>query len=122
MDNHSSERVEKFMRFEHIFFRIQLSILGLGFFILGFFYFVIDKIKDVNDLIALVIYVGILYPILHLIISFVRIIKYLRVIRHDDGPSSIWRSALSFLFSPLTFVIFYIILFVLVFASCAANV
>ena len=122
MENHSSERVEKFMRFEHIFFRVQLSLLGAGFFILGAFYFVIDKVKDVNNLIAFVIYAGLLYPVLHFFISIVRIIKYLRVIRHDEGPSSIWRSALSFLFSPLTFAIFYIILIVLVFASCAANV
>ncbi len=122
MENHSSEKVEKFMRFERFFFRVQLLILGSGFFILGFFYFVIDKVKDVDDLIVFVLFVGLLYPVLHFFISVVRVLKYILVIRHEEGHSTIWRSALSFLFSPLTFGIFYIILIVIVFASCAANV
>lgn len=121
MDQNLSPKAEKFMHFEKLLFRVQYIVLGIGIFILTFLLSIAQLIGDVNDFFKFIVWVGFIYPAIQLIVSIIRIFKYLFVIRHEEGKTSIWRSALSFLFSPLIFGIFYAIFFILVLASCAAN-
>lgn len=123
MDNqYVSPEVEKFMYFEKLFFKIQLTMFGIGMFLLFFLTAIVNQIRNVNQFFIFVFYFGMILPGVQLILSIVRIIKYIAKISKLEGEKSIWRSALSFVFSPLTFGIFYLIFIILVFASCAASV
>ena len=115
-------KAEKFMRFELLLFKIDLLIFGIGIFILTFLVALVDKIKDVQDLFVFVVYFGMLLPAVKFLLSIIRILKYYFKIRQEDDRVSIWRSAVSLLISPLSFVIYYFIFFILVIASCSASV
>ncbi len=121
MEKLSGPKVQKFMKYEKIILRLQLIILGSGIFIYLTFLAFLERLKNVNDLFVFVVWVGMILPMLLLVVSVIRILKYFISVIHLDEESSIWRSALSFVFSPLNIVIFYILFIILVFASCAAN-
>ena len=122
MNNEKSvDVVGRFMHFEYLLFRVQLTILGIGIFFLTSFMFVVERIKNVNDVFVFVVWVGMVTPAVILLINLIRMIKFFLVIRHEEGQSSIWRSALSLLISPLSIGIYYLIFFILMIASCSAG-
>lgn len=125
MEQNMSPKAEKFMHYEKLFLRFQLIVFGASLFLFLFLVavanFFIEIGQSINDLLAIVVWAGFIYPVIQLIISSIRIIKYVFVVRHEEGNTSIWRSALSFLFSPLIFGISYASFFILLIASCAAN-
>lgn len=114
--------VERFMFYEVLFYRIQLSIMGLGIALFALLSAIINSVGDVSNFIVGVIYGGIILPAILFVISVIRIIYYYVKVSKAEGESSIWRSALAFVFSPLNIALYYLILLILIFASCAANV
>lgn len=125
MNQQFSAKAEKFMHYERLFFRFQVFVFGVSLFLFLFLVavanFFIEIGQSINDLLAIVVWIGFIYPVVQVFISIIRIIKYVFIIRHEEGKPSIWRSALSFLFSPLIFGLSYASFFILLLASCAAN-
>lgn len=122
MDEVKDVVVERFNRFEILFFRIQIGIFAFGVALLVFVYSAFEALGDLIDLLALIAVSGIILPIILFVISLIRMIIYFTKIKVIDNGVGIWRSALAFIFSPLNIGIYYSIFFILVLASCAANV
>ncbi len=114
-DNHV-----RFMNFEKLFFRIQIS-----FIIISILYYVaisamLEILTDLGDALWYVLYILFFGYIFNFLTSFIRIIKYFVKYRKVEG-TSIVRSIVVFLTSPIFFILNYILLLVLLLsmASCS---
>lgn len=111
------DKIVKFNKFEKLFFRINLGIFGLSIFIYFLYLWLIEQLGPITDLIMSVIFVGMISTVIIFFISVIRIIKY--VVTHRSGETStIWRSILNIFLSPLSLIIFYILVFITALSSC----
>lgn len=115
---YKSEALEKFNKFEKIFFKIELVIvfMGIGFFAL--FSAFIEKLGGFADLFISIFLLSLMVVVLNFVFAFTRIIKFLVFIRKEEGPKTIWRSFLTLLLSPLAFILYYMLIFLSAFSSC----
>ena len=113
MDNKPS----KFARYEKIFFRINLSMFGLSVFLYLLYLWFIENLGPFVDYIMTVIFIASITIIVIFFISVIRILKF--IVKHrSEENSSIWRSVLNIFLSPLSLIIFYILIFVTAITSC----
>ena len=119
-DDGVSEKLEKFNRYEKLFFRIELGVIaaGIGFYIL--FLAFIEGLGGLADLFISIFLLGWIIIILNFFIAIIRMFKYGISIRKEEGPKSIWRSFLTIILSTPAFVLYYILIFVSAISSCAA--
>lgn len=114
-------KIEKFNKFEKIFFRIELSILGVGIFLFTLFSIAIEALGGIADILITVILFSWLAIIVNFIISLVRIFKYLFNVEKFKEETSIWRSVITLFLSPALFGFFYILIIIATFTSCLAQ-
>ena len=113
MDNQTS----KFERYEKLFFRINLSMFGLSVFLYFLYLWFIEHLGPFVDHIMTVIIFASIAIIVIFFISIIRILKFIMKHRSEEN-SSIWRSVINIFLSPLSLIIFYILMFVTAMASC----
>ena len=114
-----NEKTEKFNRYEKIFFRLELVVISLGVSLLLLFRAFVELIGNMADFFMSVFLLGWIFIILNFFISIIRVLKYLLVMRKVEGDKTIWRSVLTIIISPLAFILYYILIFVIVLASCS---
>lgn len=114
-------KIEKFNKFEKIFFRIELGILGVGIFLFTLFSIAIEALGGIADILITVILFSWLAIIVNFIISLVRIFKYLFNVEKFKEETSIWRSVITLFLSPALFGFFYILIIIATFTSCLAQ-
>ncbi len=118
----NSEKVEKFNQYEKYFLWFQLLVLGVAVSLFIVFNSFIDSLGGYGKLVGNLIIFGMIASIVNIVIAIVRILKYIIVIRKEQGKKTIWRSVLAFVTSPVALIIFYILLIVVAFASCATQI
>ena len=107
----------KFNRFEKIFFRINVATFGISVLIYLLYSWMIEQLGAIADQIMAVNLLSIFVVIAIFGISVIRIIKYIVKHRSEEG-SSIWRSVINLFLSPLSLIIFYILIFITAATSC----
>ncbi len=116
-------KVDKFNKFEKIFLRIHLSILGFGMALLLMSFVAMDSVEAIARSIWAIVY-SLLYVVMILfIISVVRLIKYLIVFRKSAVAPTIRRTLIIILTSPISLGIYFILTLVisLSLASCSVQ-
>ena len=119
-DYSDEQRVEKFMKFEKLFFRIELLMLLIGVLFYALFMAFLERLGTVSDAIISFFFFMWVSIIGVFGITIIRIIKYLFSVRKLQASSSIWRSVVILLLSPINFILFYLLIFVAALASCSA--
>lgn len=119
MDYSDSYKVERFERFEKIFFRIELAILATGIFFLVLFQVAIDSLAFLVDLWMSLFLLGLAATVANFFIAIVRTVKYLFNIRKLSDSPTIWRTALVLILSPLSFMLMYLLIFIAALSSCS---
>lgn len=114
------DRVEKFNKFEKIFFRIEIVILIIGILFLTLFKGLTDQIGAIADTWITVFFAGWFLIVANFFTTVVRIFIYLFNIRKLEGKKSIWRSILVLLLSPIAFMLYYLLIFITAISGCAA--
>ena len=112
------EKVYRFNRFEKIFFRIDIVIIGVAIFFLVLFDIALESLAGLVDVLMLIFLSGLVGSVVSFFISIIRILKYLFNIRKIQEASSIWRSILIIFLSPIAFILYYLLIFVVVLSSC----
>lgn len=113
-----NEKAVKFHRYEKIFFRIQLSLFGLSLFLYLLYLALIEQLGPFVDYIMTVVLMGVVVSMITFAISVIRILIF--IIKHRSQElASIWRSTLNLILSPLSIIVFYILIFVTAATSCA---
>ena len=112
------EKVYRFNKFEKIFFRIDIVIIGVAIFFLVLFDIALESLAGLVDVLMLIFLSGLVGSVVSFFISIIRILKYLFNIRKIQEASSIWRSILIIFLSPIAFILYYLLIFVVVLSSC----
>jgi hypothetical protein len=112
------EQSMKFLKYEKLFHRIQVTIFltSIGIYLL--FLAIIESLGAFVDVLVSVMLVGIIVSAITFILSVLRILKYIFKHRSVLG-ATIWRSFLNLILSPLSIIIFYILIFITAATSCA---
>lgn len=116
----SMNKIDKFNKFEKIFLKIHLILLGLGVALLGMSFAFVDTIEELARSIWGIVY-ALLYVVFFLFaISVVRLIKYLIYFRKSEVIPSIKRTLIIILTSPISLGLYVILVFImsLSMASC----
>jgi len=114
------DKVSKFMKFEKIFFRIELILIGIGLFFYAIFLMFLEGLASLADTWIQIFMLGWLLIIVNFAITIIRVLKYLISVRKLEGPKSIWRSMVVLLLSPIAFILYYILIFVAAISGCSA--
>ncbi len=114
------EKIKKFNKFEKIFFRIHLVVSGIGLFVLGSMYLLLNSIEEIAKSALNVILFGFYVIIINFFISVIRILKAVFGFRDIEERPSIKRSLGIMLTSPIAFGVYLIIILAmsLSMASC----
>ncbi|QMS85819.1 hypothetical protein [Candidatus Xianfuyuplasma coldseepsis] len=110
-----------FMHWERLLFRIYLSIVGFGFVILGVMYYVNDMIREISRAFSSIVVILIASTIIYFFVSLVRMIKYYISVRKNDETATIWRSVTTFLTSPIAFIFYYVLLFIMLLSTASCT-
>lgn len=102
-------KIDKFNKYEKILFKIHITILIFGGFLLVLLFLAEDIFKSVASSFITVVYSLLYITIINFIVSFVRLIKYLTVFHKNQSLISIRRTIAIILTSPISFGIFFII-------------
>lgn len=112
------QKVERFNYFERLFFKITLGILGSAIFLFIFTLATVSQFSVFSKILINITVVLLFMSIINLILTIGRIFKFAFKISKLENNIGILRSASSLLFSPLAFVILYILIIVMALASC----
>ena len=119
IDIYIDQKVEKFTKWEKIFFRFELFLIFGGFTSFMILNIYIDKLAGLaEEWISMLIY-GLIAIIINMFISLLRILKYVFSISRKEGKKTIWRSVLTLFLSPPSIVFYYILIFVSTIAGCS---
>ena len=99
----------KFMKFETIFIRIHLFMIGFGLFLLSLLFAAQNSIESIARVFLGVVNTMLFLTITLFIISIIRVIKYFVKFRKSEGLVNIKRSVCIMLTSPLSFAIYLIL-------------
>lgn len=114
------EKLQKFNRFEKIFFRIEIALILVGIFFYVLFLSFLEGLGHLADTWISIFMFAWVVIIVNFAIAIIRILRYIFVIRHIEGKKTIWRSALTLLLSPPAFILYYILIFVAAISGCSA--
>ena len=117
------DTVERFNYFEKIFFRINMINLGGSAFIAIIMYYLLENVDETGQLFGGFTAVMMVFSFILFVISFIRILKYIFKYRKLDNVLFIWRSIVGFFTSPVAFLIYFILMFVMALsmASCTPT-
>ena len=117
------EKVNKFHKFERIYFKIYLIIVGLSIVLIGMIYAMVDTISSIAEFALNIVMISLIYVVGVFFLSIVRTIKYFSSLKKKGGLG-IWRSITIMLTSPIVTAILFIIIFALSLslASCLIEV
>jgi|LGVE01.1.fsa_nt_gb hypothetical protein len=116
-----NKETERFNYFEKLLFRIHLGLIGSGFILFGLLYLLIDIIEQIGDIFVSIIVTALAAILISFFTSVIRIIRYFLKFKGQEGNIGIRRSIITMLTSPIAFIIYYIMLFILMLsmASCS---
>lgn len=116
-------KVDKFNKFEVIFFRIHLSISGFGLLVLGIAFAAMNSVESVARSLIGVVYTLLWVVIVNFIIGVIRLLKYFISFRKETETPTIWRTLVIIVTSPITLGIFFILTLImsLSLASCTIQ-
>lgn len=107
------DKVNRFNRFEKLFLRIHLSILGFGLLLLGVAFATLDSVDSIAKTFVHVVY-GLLYVVMiQFVISIVRLFKYLFGFKNVEEKPTIRRTIIIILTSPISLGVFFFLTFVM---------
>ena len=112
------EQSMKFLKYEKLFHRIQVTIFLSSIGIYFLFIAIIENLGSLIDLFVSIMLFGIVGSAITFIFSVLHILKYIFKHRSVLG-ASIWRSFLNLILSPLSIIIFYFLIFITAATSCA---
>lgn len=115
------QKQSKFMRWERLLWRIYVGIVGFGFIILGLIYYVNDMIREFAKAFSPVIVILFISTMVYFFVSLIRMIKYNISVKKNDETATIWRSVTTFLTSPIAFVFYYILLFIMLLSTASCT-
>jgi uncharacterized membrane protein YcjF (UPF0283 family) len=118
---YEEEKIDRFLKFERIFFRIQLGLLVFGIGLYALFLTVVELLAYLAEY-WILLFMGIMIiAVVNGLTALIRIFVYLFKIRKYQGKKSVWRSVLTFILSPPIVIIFYILLIAATFTGCAVG-
>lgn len=103
-------KIEKFNKFEKIFFKIHLIVFAIGLFLLSLLVFAENALESIAQAFLMVAYLLFYVVIADFIISVVRILKYLIVLRKSDSVVTIRNSVAIMFTSPIALGIYLIVM------------
>lgn len=114
------EKENKFMFFEKLFFRINMSLVGLSIVLVLVMFAFLDRVDYISDIIFNFITIFLLGSLANFFISVGRIIKYLIKYREYEDIS-IKRSVINLVTSPIAVALYWFILIIMALsmASCS---
>lgn len=115
----NSDRVNKFNRWEKIFFRIELAVIFIGLFFYILFLSFIEDLAGLAETWIQIFMLGWVVIIVNFAIAVIRILKYIFSIRKEEGKTSLWRSTLTIILSPPAFILYYVLIFVATISGCS---
>ena len=117
MDQHA--KIEKFKKFESVLFKITVSIAVLSIILVILGYALVKAVTPAPEVIIYFATIILYYHFAHFVLSFSFIVYYMAKIRNKLGKFKILKSIVSFLFTPISFIIIYTAIFLLAVSSCA---
>ena len=115
------KKVERFNYFEKLFFKVTLGILGLSIFLFFFMLATVEYFSSFGR--ALFDFTGIVLfaTMANFVLSLVRLFKYAFSIGKLENNIGITRTIISLFLSPVAFIILYILVIIMAFASCTVQ-
>jgi len=112
-------KVEKFKRFEGILFKITVSIFVASVILAILGYALVKAVTPAPEVLIYFATIVLYYHFAHFVLSFSFIVYYMAKIRNKLGRFKILKSIVSFLFTPISFIVIYTAIFLLAVSSCA---
>lgn len=116
------ERSQKFMKWERLYFKIYLGIVGFGIVLLLVMFAFQDYIEALSQVIAEFVVVLLIAIVVYFFLSLIRILKYVISIRKSSDETTIWRSVTTFFTSPIATVLYYVIIFVMLLSTASCTI
>ena len=116
-----NKKIKKFNKFELIFFRIHLVVVGVVVFLLTIMFLIQSAIDSLSNIFLVGAYMLFYVVIFNFLISVIRLLKYLFTFKDEKSKPSIKRTISIILTSPIALALYFIITIVmsLSLASCS---
>ncbi len=111
--------IEKFKKLENVYFKVTISILILStiLFIIG--YILVQSVEPSPEVIIYLTSLILYYHFAHFIMGLSFATYYIAKIKNKLGKFKIIKTIASILLTPVSFIIIYTALFLLVISSCS---
>ena len=115
------EQIQKFYKFEKLFFKIYLIVVAASFVMFGVVLAFSEHLTEFVDLFLSLTMIAWGYVTVVFFISIVRIVKYFQKIK-TIGGLGIWRSVTTFFTSPIMFGLLWLMVFIMALSMASCSV
>jgi len=116
-----SNKVEMFIYMEKLLFKLTIFLFGMSILLFILTFVIYSYLEGLVETLYYTVFILFISTGINFCVSLFRILKYsvnIKVLQNENG---IWRSLIGLFLNPVTFVILYILLIMISFASCSIN-